>query len=480
MSSFRKKVFKNTFFLAGSQVFGKVLTFVFIIYAYRYLGDAVFGKYNFVNSFTSFFFLISIFGLTSLQLREIPRNPGKANVYLSNILMIRLALIIFTTLLLLGLTLVLPYDFETLTALRIFSLSIAFQVLTYTFIDNFIALEKSFYFALVLTLNHLILSLAGIALIINGYGLLALSWLWFSSWVVTSILGFFLLNKYGFSFSFQPDFKLFGWLLREAWPFVLSSLVFMLFFKVDTVLLFTMRGASQTGWYTAGYRIIEAIAFLPQSLMLALYPSLSRFYLEKKGTMEEVAKKGLRYLSLSSIPLAVGGFVLSTFLMSFIYQKSADSISAAFSILIFSFPFLSLREGTIHILNAQNRQKTNFYIDLFGLIINLTLNLILIPLYGFIGAAWATLLSYLVVVALSAFFLKIKFELKDFIHSFFKPLLASVLMGIILYLLAGNLHVLLLVILGALLYAFFLWLFRGFNWEELSFLRSSFVQKVEK
>ncbi len=480
MRSFRKKVFKNTFYLAASQVFGKVLTFVFIIYAYRRLGEAVFGKYNFVNSFTSFFFLISIFGLTNLQLREIPRHPERANVYLSNILLIRLVLIVFNTLLLMGLTFVLPYDGETLAALRIFSLSLAFQVLTYTFIDNFVALEKSFYFALVLTLSHLILSLGGIALMMKGYGLLALSWLWFFSWALTSILSFFLLNRYGFAFDFQPDFKVIGWLLKEAWPFVLSSLVFMLFFKVDTVLLFTMKGARQTGWYTAGYRIIEATAFLPQSLMLALFPSLSRLYREKKETMEEVAKKGLRYLSLASFPLALGGFVLSASLMGFIYQKSAKLVSMAFSILIFSFPFLSLREGAIHILNAQDRQKTNFYIDLAGLVVNLGLNLFLIPLYGFRGAAWATLLSYLGVVALSALFLKIKFKPEELFHSFLKPLLASVLMALALYWFLTRFHVLFLIFLGVMLYTFFLWLLRGFEWEEISFLWSSFLQRVKQ
>ncbi len=477
MSKFRRKVFKNTFFLAASQILGKLLTFVFIIYAYRYLGEAVFGKYNFVNSFTSFFFLISIFGLTNLQLREIPRSPEKASLYLSNILLIRLVLIISTTLILLGLTYFLPYDPETLVSLRIFSLSIAFQTLTFTFIDNFVALEKSFYFALTLTLNHLILSLVGIFLMVKGYGLIALSWLWFASWFLTTLLGFFLLNRYGFPFLFQPDFQVAKWLIKEAWPFVLSSLIFMLFFKVDTVLLFSIKGAAQTGWYTAGYRIIEAIAFLPQSLMLAIFPSLSRFYRENKETMEEVAKKGLRYLSIISFPLAVGGFVLSSSLMSFLYQKSADLIAAAFSILIFSFPFLSLREGTIHILNSQNRQKTNFYIDLTGLIFNLALNLILIPRYGFIGAAWATFLSYLGVVILSGASLKIKFEIKDALHSFLKPFLAAFTMGILLYWLRLSFHVLVLVFFGALSYFLFLWFFRGFEWEEISFILTDLVKR---
>lgn len=477
MSSFRKKIFKNTFFLAASQVLGKLLTFFFIIYAYRYLGDQVFGKYNFVNSFTSFFFLISIFGLTNLQLREIARSPQKASLYLSNILLIRIVLVVITTLLLLGLTYLLPYDVETLAALRIFSLSIAFQILTFTFIDNFVALEKSFYFALTLTLNHLILSLAGIFLLVKGYGLIALSWLWFGSWLLTTFLGFFLLNKYGFPLSFQPNFQVVKWLIREAWPFVLSSLVFMLFFKVDTVLLFTIKNAAQTGWYTAGYRIIEATSFIPQSLMLASFPSLARLYREKKETMEEVSKKSFRYLSILSFPLAIGGFFLSSGLMSFFYEKSADLIAASFSILIFSFPLLSLREGAIHVLNAQDRQKTNFYIDLAGLIVNLGLNLVLIPAYGFIGAAWATFLSYLWVVVLSSFSLKIKFEFRDVINSFLKPLVAALLMGAFLYWLKYTFHVLLLVFLGAGIYFLFLWLLRGFDWRELSFLWNSFLSR---
>ncbi len=479
MSKFRKKVFKNTFFLAASQVLSKLLTFVFIVYAYRYLGEAVFGKYNFVNSFTSFFFLITIFGLTNLQLREIPRSPEKASLYLSNILLIRLFLIIFITLLLLGLTYFLPYDSETLVALRIFSLSIAFQTLTFTFIDNFVALEKSFYFALTLTFSHLVLSLVGIILMVKGYGLVALSWLWLASWFSTTLLGFFLLNRYGFPFLFQPDFLVVKWLLKEAWPFVLSSLVFMLFFKVDTVLLFSLKGAAQTGWYTAGYRIIEATAFLPQSLMLALFPSLSRFYRENKETMEEVAKKGLRYLSIISFPLAIGGFVLSSGLMSFFYQKSADLVAAAFSILIFSFPFLSLREGAIHILNSQDRQKTNFYIDLTGLVFNVALNLVLIPRYGFIGAAWATLLSYLGVVILSALLLQMRFEFRDAFHSFFKPFFAALLMGFLLYWLQPTFHVLLLIFFGVCLYFLFLLFFRGFEWEEISFIWSSLVKRKE-
>ncbi len=175
-------------------------------------------------------------------------------------------------------------------------------------------------------------------------------------------------------------------------------------------------------------------------------------------------------MNMLSFPLAFGGWVVASPLMKFVYSEASLQAAHSFSILILTFPLVSLREGAIHILNAQDRQKTNFYIDLAGLVFNVIINLILIPAYGFIGAAWATFLSYLLVVLLSFMVVKFEFNLNKLIEVFGKPLVASVLMALLLALVCCPFHVMILVLIGAFTYLIFLWLIKGLRKEEFSFL----------
>jgi len=124
---------------------------------------------------------------------------------------------------------------------------------------------------------------------------------------------------------------------------------------------------------------------------LALFPTSARLLLEDKEKMKRVYLKGLLILFLVSLPIVLGGFLFSPFLVSFLlggqYLPFIPALKVAFLSLVFFF--VNVLPGNV-ILNSR---KIKGFIPLafLNLVVNVSLNLLLIPRFSFVGSAWAKL-----------------------------------------------------------------------------------------
>lgn len=453
-----QRVGKNTLFLTVSQVINKVISFLFLIYMTRVLGATGIGKYSFVFAITSVFFLIAIFGITNLQIREVSSDKSLANKFFVNSFLIRLSFSVAAFLTILAMTTFLPYEPDTLSALRIFGFAIIFNALTVSFTDLFIAFERLEYYSLLLVFNNLLTTAAGILVLINGYGLVGLCWVYAVGWIMTFLFGYLLMRRLFFQPKWEPDFRFALWMIKTSWPFALSGLTYFIFFKIDTVILFAMKGAAATGWYSVAYRILEALVFLPQSFVIAMYPSLSQLYKTSAVSLNDVVEKAFRYLLVLSLPFTIGGFFVAKGLVRLVFTSEFDNSALALKILIWSFVFFAIREGFIQLLNAIEKQKVNFYIDLAALIFNVALNLLLIPAFSYIGASIVTLVSYVVVVVVSFLAYARFIGNYSLVRVVFKPLISSAILAGFLLMARGYLDTVPLILAGGTVYVISLFL----------------------
>ncbi|MCS6845664.1 MAG: oligosaccharide flippase family protein [Caldilineales bacterium] len=183
--------------------------------------------------------------------------------------------------------------------------------------------------------------------------------------------------------------------LAEAYPFALTGIIAMVYMRVDVVLLGWWRGAATAGWYSAGYRLWEAMGLIPGSLLDALFPELSRLWQADRRGLERLVPQARRAMAVGSVALALAAALASGWLIALFYgdPSAYAPARAVFLVLVWALPatFLYLLSG--HLLYAAGQQRAVTRAMAAVALLNLVLNLWAIPRWGALGAAAVALAS---------------------------------------------------------------------------------------
>jgi len=197
-------------------------------------------------------------------------------------------------------------------------------------------------------------------------------------------------------------------LLRKAAPYGLALFLSNLYFRIDGVLIYNIRGKEEEGLYAVAVRMREALALLPLFFMNSVLPTLTKFIKEKRSKYKRVLQYTFDFQFILSIPFLIGGLLLAKPLIFLISTPEYVSDVAqgfygsdiALQIILFSFVLGSLNIIFNYTLIAISRQAQLLWINGACALFNLIANLIVIPLYGFRGAAITTVASEIFVLIL--------------------------------------------------------------------------------
>jgi O-antigen/teichoic acid export membrane protein len=196
-----------------------------------------------------------------------------------------------------------------------------------------------------------------------------------------------------------------GWrfelpLLREwFWkglPFALTFVLTILYFRIDQPLVYVLKSPAAAGYYGAAYKPIEALLFIPMTFLSVIFPVLSVYYRERRGELLDAISRFFKALLLMGWPMSVGIFVLSYPLTQLLLGPGYGPSERAFKILSLALGFAFVNNAFIGALNASDRQSSFTWAAAWSLVANLVLNLALIPPFGYLGAAVATVLTEIV------------------------------------------------------------------------------------
>lgn len=183
-------------------------------------------------------------------------------------------------------------------------------------------------------------------------------------------------------------------LVTEAWPLMFANLAIVVYMKIDEVMLRQLAGAAEVGVYAAAARLSEVWYFLPTALASSVLPALVR---AKSGDAAEYGARQQQYYDLSaalayglSVPVALG----ATWIVRVAYGAEFAAAGPILAVHIWSsvFVFLGMARGQ-WLVNA-GLQKFYLAATAAGAAANVALNLVFIPRWGGLGAAWATVISY--------------------------------------------------------------------------------------
>ena len=471
-----QKIAKNTIALLVSQVASYLLAFFYMMYTARYLGPASFGILSFALAFTGIFAVFGDFGLQSLTIREVARDKSLAPKYLANISLMKIILVAITFGLIALTINLMGYPEETITVVYLLGLSVIFTAFTQMFYSIFQAFERMEFQGIGQMLNAALVLCGTIFAIKYGFGVVGFASLYLIASIIA--LGYcFAVMKLKFSNpsstsatkAIEFDWSFWRPTIKEALPFGLTAIFVNIYYWISSVMLSVMQGNEIVGWYNAAYRTVLVLAFIPTALLGAIFPVMSRSHESSQSALKLYYERSFKYLLTIGFPIGVGTTLLAGRIIRLIYGLEYTPATIALQVLVWSevLIFMSVVFGTL--LNSINRQIIVTKVCALAAVLNVALNLILIPKYSYIGASIATVATEcFAFIFLFIQVSKIGYGLanRSTLRLATKVIVAGSLMGVFAAYFA-NLNLAILVISSALVYFALIYLFRGIDKTDI-------------
>lgn len=368
----------------------------------RYLGPAGFGDYVFVTSFATLFGLLSDFGLTRVAVRDMSREPANAHVILGTALATRLTLAVLCLGLAQVVLLLTGARGELRAAIAVASLLFVVEALLAVVAVFQVRVAMQYEAIVTLTIQSVDTALI-LGLIRLDSGLLPLLAAPVASGLVGVVFAFTIVKlRYSTRMSLDP--RRVPALLRDALPLGMTSVLVIVYLKADSIFLGVLRGPTDVGLYGAAYRPIEYMLIALAIPANVLFPLLARWHGEDKAAFRAVYRRGAELCMAMALWAAVMLVILADPLVHALYAVEFDPSAAALQLLAIGMVFMLAGVWEGYALLAGHGQIPVLWCNVAGLSVNLVANLILIPRFGFMGAAGAGVLTGLVVAISSGAF----------------------------------------------------------------------------
>jgi O-antigen/teichoic acid export membrane protein len=265
------------------------------------------------------------------------------------------------------------------------------------------------------------------------------------------------------------DITLWKFLIIEAIPLTLSSVFLLIAFRIDTVLLQAINGNEAAGVYNAAYGLMGALMFLPSVYVMSVFPLLSRFNVSSKELLKISYEKSFKYLIIIGLPIAVGTTLIASPLILFIYKSGFSQSIIALQILIWAIPIIFVNYILGTAINSINKQRQMVKSAFIVMALNIILNLLLLPKYGFIAASFITVITELSACIFWFHIMNVNGYNIPIHKILVKPVIASLIMGLFVFLI--NINLIIVIVMATIIYFGVLFLLKTFSEEDINLFK---------
>jgi len=393
-SELLRRVIPNTGWLIADRVLRMAVSLVVSVWVARYLGPGAFGRYNFAIAFAMLFGPLGLQSLDRVVIRELVRSPAEREEVLGTAFALRLAGGAAASLLAIGtLSLLRRGDGEMLAMVAILSGAFVFQA--FDVVDwwnqsgfqsrrSVLAAGTGFLFA----------ALLRVLLILSHAPLVAFAWAWSAELVIGS-LGLALAHRRRESGArWRPRVARAAALARDAWPLLFASLMVMVYTRIDQVMLGQMKQAAELGIYAVAVRLVEVWYVVPTAIVTSVYPGLVALHGRDEAAFHDRLQRFYNLMVLISYAVAIPTSLLAPWIVGVLYGPAYARAAPMLALLVWSLPFTSLGLARGAYLNTMNWNGSYLMTVTAGCIVNVVLNLLLIPRLGGMGAVIASCAAY--------------------------------------------------------------------------------------
>jgi O-antigen/teichoic acid export membrane protein len=474
-SRLASRTLRNSVLVVGARALAKIGVFLVIVLLLRHLGPERSGKFATMVVYVTLVGVVADLGTQTIFVRDVSRDRDLFRRYLGNLVSVRLTLaIVALVVLAAALRLLSPALFPYTLAGFALLLTTSYSSLLR---GVFYIRGRLGYEAVAIVVEAVILLILTVYAISRQAGWDAFLWVYTASYLFTCLFTLAVL-RWRWQERITPRFepRLLRALLLAGLPLALGFTITTIYAQLDIVLLQVFKNFQMVGWYSAANKFVDAVAWIPQSAMGAVFPALAMLSTGDQRRLAFAYEKSYKMLAMVALPLAVGTGIMASSLVHLAFAHRFDQSIPALQILAPSIALLFVNNAFIYALTAMNRQADFTRLALVTLVVNLILNLVLIPPFGYLGAAVASTLTELALFAGGWWLLRRHLVALPLIRSIGPILISAALMGGAVYL-VRSWSLLVVVPLAVVVYAAGLLAFRALNAEEWAILRGSLLKR---
>ncbi len=423
--------------LSAAEFVSKILVALAFAYLARVLGPEIYGHLEFTLAIIFLFSLVVDTGLGTYGAREIAKDAVDIKFITRHILLTRtlLALTAYGLLVVAVLVIDKPWAVKQLLLLYGLTLLGLPGVMQWVFQGR----DLMHYVALASVARWFVF-VAGVFLLVRAdspFWMLALV----EGLAVTAFVGYYtvvFVRHFGWPWG-AIDARYMLSVFRQSLPIGASELVWAIKIYFATVLLGLMIAGPEVGWFGAAHRLVIALHTFVFLYFFNLLPSIAR---TSQGRVEELRRllgTSLQLTAWLAVFIGITGTVFAKPAIALLYGAEYQQTAIVFQVLIWLIPLTLMSNHFQFTLIGYNRQQLQFWVAALGAVINITLSLILIPRYGLQGAAWAIIISEIIIWGVAWYLIRRHVAYIPVWRYIYRPLAAgAILVGVVMILPAVN------------------------------------------
>ncbi|MGF1590468.1 MAG: flippase [Pleurocapsa sp.] len=391
-----RKIIRNIGWLSGEKLLGMILNLSIGIYVIRYLGSGDFGKLSYCLSLVELFGAIAKLGLDGVVVRELVQDEESTSEILGTAFILKLCSSLAILPLVAWAVLALKGDAQTYWITIIIAWGLVFNS---TEIIDFWFQSKVLSRAIVIirSIKLVVSSAAKLLFVWLRLPLSAFVWLILADAVMMAAGTIWIYLKQNQSvLAWKFNFTRAIALLKDSSPLILSGVMVVIYMKIDQIMLGNLVNNEAVGNYAAAVRFSEVWYFFPVAICASVFPTIIRA--REKSQQEYYARLQQLYdlMAWMSLLIAIAMTFLSGVLVDALLGEGYAEAGDILALHIWAGPFVFLGVARSKWLIVENFTRFNFATTILGAIANVWLNFVLIPIYGGVGAAIATVVAYAV------------------------------------------------------------------------------------
>lgn len=378
---------------------------VISIWLARYLGPEQFGLLNYVVAIAFLFSAVATFGMNSIVVRDLIKEPEQRYHILGTAVVVQVMGGVAAWLCALVTAYIVQRDdmrFVAMIALLgTVSVFKASEVIKFWFESQ----VQSRYSVWAENGIFLVLATVKAGLILTHAPFMAFIWvLWFEGLFTAGALLLVYSRYVGSSFRWRFQKERWHRLIHDGTPLMVSGLAMAGYMRMDQIMLGKLLNEEAVGIFSAALRLSEAWYFIPIAIMASLFPSV--VLAKNAGKLQYVARLEFTHtiMVILALALAIPMTFCADWVVALLFGNRYHGAGMVLALHIWSALFVFLGVASHQWFVTENLQRYVLFRTICGALVNISLNLILIPAYGPVGAAIASLVAHgLVNVVMNAF-----------------------------------------------------------------------------
>ena len=452
----------NTAFQGITYISIAVSNLLVSVFIGHLAGPEKLGSFAFAITITLLGAFLSDFGIGLLLIRLIARIRDQ-HQQIKKVFQNALGIgVVLATSLVLGIYLLAPHvsnSAETNVGIRIIALGLALSGLTKIIRAVFYAEEKMHYETIFTVIQELVYLCLIIATLLMKAPFVMVFWSYSISRMLGLILALTLYSREFGKFAISYEWVIWQTLLQKSWPFAANTLLTVVYIRSDIVLLGILQDDLAVGIYEAGMSIAIRVNVIARMMTNSILPSLARAYQSSLKDFNSIVNDMLRYLLLLSAPVVITFSVMSTTIIRILYGAKFKSAILIFSLLSFLIPIRFASNVFAAALTSSDAQKRRTFAVFLASIVNVLLNLVLIPRYSYWGTVASTIFTEFCLFIFLALLLKARVELSLQIQGLGIFFITSIIIALFVLLLKNHWYDVWITVTAVGIYCLIIWHF---------------------